>query len=71
MRDNLAQLPRWSDHMKLETICQRGHLEFLAPASGRAQGDLRAQRRLMVQGRLGGWLLRASVSSLCTAPFAR
>jgi hypothetical protein len=36
----------------------------------RAQDDLRAQRRLMVQGRLDGWLLRASVRSLRTAPLA-
>jgi len=27
--------------------------------SGRAQGDLRAQRLPVAQGRLGGWLLRA------------
>jgi hypothetical protein len=30
--------------------------------SGRAQGHLRAQRSPVVQGRLGGWLLRAQVS---------
>ena len=46
----------------------RTHPADLHP--GRAQDDLRAQRRLMVQGRLDGWLLRASVRSLRTAPLA-
>jgi hypothetical protein len=46
----------------------RTHPADLHP--GRTQDDLRAQQRLMVQGRLGGWLLRASVRSLRTAPLA-
>jgi hypothetical protein len=46
----------------------RTHPADLHP--GRAQDDLRAQPGLMVQGRLDGWFLRASVRSLRTAPLA-
>src|SRR5882724_11482476 len=46
----------------------RTHPADLHP--GRTQDNLRAQQRLMVQGRLGGWLLRAQVRSLRTAPLA-
>ena len=58
----------WRSGMPGRLHIWRTHPADLHP--GRAQGDLRAQRRLMVQGRLGGWLLRASVSSLRPAPLA-
>jgi len=59
----------WCSGMPGRLHIWRTHPADLHP--GRAQGDLRAQRRLMVQGRLGGWLLRASVSSLRPASLAR
>ena len=59
----------WRSGMPGRLHIWRTHPADLHP--GRAQGDLRAQRRLMVQGRLGGWLLRASVSSLVREGRAR
>ena len=51
----------WRSGMPSRLHNWRTHPADLHP--GRAQDDLRAQQRVMVQGRLGGWLLRASVRS--------